>query len=168
MPIQESDRDRSTSRIILLIVGFAVIFGLFFGLPPALGAHAMGWTWVPYGLGLILCGLVIGLSLACLVVAFLFDMPILRVSLLTPRPRALSSSCTAVSRKSGSCPFSAIGQRLADENVALAKLDAERARRHDSHLGTVTEQRIVWGELLELELQDIDEQVSRIRRTPGD
>jgi hypothetical protein len=128
----------------------------------------MGLTWMPYGFGVIVCVLVGGLSLACLGVGLLLDMPILQARVSTPRPpNELQLLCT-VSRKPGNRPFSAIRQRLVDENVALVKLDAERERLHDSHFAAVAEQRIVWSELLDLELQDIDEQVSRIRHASRD
>jgi len=58
--------------------------------------------------------------------------------------------------------MSSIGQRLAEEEADLERLDAERKRRGDLGFGRAAEDRIVWGELLELELQDIDEQVNRI------
>jgi len=61
----------------------------------------------------------------------------------------------------------AIRQRLAEAKACLEDLDAERQRRGDSGFGKTTEGRIVWSELLELELQDIDEQVSRICGTTG-
>jgi hypothetical protein len=128
----------------------------------------MGVTWVPYGLVVIFSGLVVGLSLAYLAVAYLFDMPYLRIPVpVSPRAPVLKPLRTE-SRSSANLVFSAIRRRLAEENVVLAKLDAERERLQDSHFGTTAEQRIVWGELLELELQDIDEQVSRIRQAAGD
>ena len=55
-----------------------------------------------------------------------------------------------------------IRQRLAAEKAGLEQLDAERERRGDSRFGRAAEDRIVWNELLDLELQDIDEHVSRI------
>jgi len=53
-------------------------------------------------------------------------------------------------------------QRLAEEKAHLEQLDAERRRRRDSRFGKVAEDRIIWFELIELELQDLDEQVNRI------
>ena len=50
-------------------------------------------------------------------------------------------------------------------------LEAERVRRGDSLFGQSTEDRIVWSELLELELQDIDALViesAAPRTTPPD
>jgi len=73
-----------------------------------------------------------------------------------PPPRCANGSCAAASE--------AVRERLAAEVAALEQLDCERERCHDRRLGKLTEDRIVWGELLDLELQDIDEQVSRIVR----
>ena len=58
----------------------------------------------------------------------------------------------------------AVRKRLAAAVAALDRLDSERARYHDFRLGKTAEDRIVWGELVDLELQDIDEQVGRILR----
>lgn len=59
-------------------------------------------------------------------------------------------------------PPSANRARLAGEKAYLDHLDEERARQGNSGFGMTAEERIVWGELLELELQDIDEQLSRL------
>ena len=56
---------------------------------------------------------------------------------------------------------SPIRDRLVDEMAVLQRLDAERESRRDSRIGKNTEDRIVWGELIELELQELDEQVGR-------
>jgi hypothetical protein len=164
MPILESNADQSAYRRVLITTGLGLLFGLFFGLPPALGARAMGGPWLPYGLGVILCGLFVGFLLASLVVRFL---------VAGPRPRAsAASSQGSPSHKPFHLPhngnpvdhpLSPIGQRLAGANFLLENLDSERARLHDSRVGSAAEQNIVWRELLELELQDIDEQVGRIR-----
>src|SRR6516225_12469825 len=58
-------------------------------------------------------------------------------------------------------------QRLAEAVARLESLDVERERRADSRFGRTTESRIIWGELIELELQEIDEQVSRICNSGG-
>ena len=58
-------------------------------------------------------------------------------------------------------------QRLAEAVARLECLDAERERRGDSRFGRTAENRIIWGELIELELQEIDEQVSRICNPTG-
>lgn len=70
--------------------------------------------------------------------------------------------------KSEKCSASTTWQRLAEEKACLEHLDAERAYRGDSGFGKATEDRIVWRELLDLELQDIDEQVRRICQAAGD
>ncbi len=62
----------------------------------------------------------------------------------------------------GKRPADPLRQRLTEEVARLELLDADRERRNDSRFGKSTEDRIVWGELIELELQDIDEQVNRI------
>jgi hypothetical protein len=58
-------------------------------------------------------------------------------------------------------------RRLREAKTALDRLETERRRRRNPGYGKAAEERIVWGELLELELQEIDEQVSRIRRAAG-
>jgi hypothetical protein len=58
-------------------------------------------------------------------------------------------------------------RRLAESVARLARLDAERERRGDSSFGKTAENQIVWGELIELELQEMDEQVSRICNSAG-
>ncbi len=55
-----------------------------------------------------------------------------------------------------------IRHRLKEGEALLEWLDAERESRGNSSFGKVIEARVVWGELLELELQDADEQLSRI------
>ncbi len=72
-----------------------------------------------------------------------------------PRRRGISNSA-----EDGMGP---VRRRLADEKSRLDGLDAERESRGDPGLGKVREDRIVWHELIELELQDIEEQVTRIR-----
>jgi hypothetical protein len=58
-------------------------------------------------------------------------------------------------------------RRLAEAVARLERLDVERERRSDSRFGKTAENRIIWGELIELELQEIDEQVSRICNSVG-
>jgi hypothetical protein len=65
------------------------------------------------------------------------------------------------------CRTDTIRQRLAEEKARLDRLDAEQELRGDARFGKTTEDRIVWGELIELELQEIDEQVSRICGAAG-
>ncbi len=56
-----------------------------------------------------------------------------------------------------------VPDRLRDELARLERLDLERERLGDSNFGQLSEDRIVWSELIELELQEVDEQVNRIR-----
>ena len=58
-------------------------------------------------------------------------------------------------------------QRLAEAAACLERLDGERERLRDSHYGKTTENRIIWGELVELELQEIDEQMRHIGSLAG-
>jgi len=64
-------------------------------------------------------------------------------------------------------PTETTRQRLREAVACLERLDAERERRADARFEKSTENRIVWTELIELELQEIDEQVSRIRSSAG-
>lgn len=61
----------------------------------------------------------------------------------------------------------AISLRLKEGKNSLDRLDAERRSRGNNLLGKSLEERIVWGELIDLELQEIDEEVRRICRTAG-
>ncbi len=60
--------------------------------------------------------------------------------------------------------FSRTGQRLETEKEFLDVLDAQRAQCGRRGFGFATEDRIIWRELLDLELQDLDEQMLRLRR----
>ena len=55
----------------------------------------------------------------------------------------------------------AVRDRLADEKAILDHLDAERESLRNPRFGKAAEDRIVWGELIELELQYLDEQLGR-------
>ena len=59
------------------------------------------------------------------------------------------------------------GKRLKEAAACLEKLEAQRARGYDPLLGKWLEQRVIWRELLELELQEIDEQLERIAAVAG-
>jgi hypothetical protein len=52
--------------------------------------------------------------------------------------------------------------RLADAVGELERLESERVRSRDRRYGKRAEDRIIWNELLDLELQDIDEQLQRL------
>lgn len=158
MPILEFNAGHSAARYVLLISAFGVVFGLFFGLPPAYAGHAMGLSFMPFGAGAILMGLFVGILLAFLCVTFLtsFSVPHIQVivspNIHAPRP---------VLRKR---VMTALACRLAEEKARLDCLDEQRESRNDRGFEKLTEQRIVWGELLDLELQDIDEQMTQICR----
>lgn len=53
-------------------------------------------------------------------------------------------------------------QRLVEEYAMLSRLEVERVERGEPNFGKAIEERILWRELLELELQDVDEQIERI------
>lgn len=138
------------------------VLGLVFSSPSAFGALALGLRGVPHGVAAITGGLVVAL-----LIAFIADalFPPAQTSADHHSPGRLVGTGKA---KSQSCTASTTWQRLAEEKVRLEHLDAERTYRGDSGFGKATEDRIVWGELLDLELQDIDEQVSRICQAAGD
>lgn len=58
---------------------------------------------------------------------------------------------------------SRVRDRLAEGCKTLDALDRERRAEQDPAIGKALEQRIVQRELLELELQDLDDQMDRIR-----
>lgn len=138
-----------------------LVLGLAFSIPSAFGARALGLRWVPYCVAAITVGLVVGLLIA-LVADALF--PRTGASTDQHSPGRLLGTGKA---KSERCSASTIWQRLAEEKACLEHLDAGRACRGDSGFGRTIEDRIVWGELLDLELQNIDEQVSRICQAAG-
>jgi hypothetical protein len=136
------------------------VLGLFFSIPAVLGTHAPA----PYGVAMTVSGLVTGL-----LAAFLTDTLVPDISPSTGhRSPALRRSSEPESPHEGECQWNTTRQRLAEEKACLEDLDAERKRRRDSRFGRTTEDRVVWSELLELELQEIDEQLSRIRSAAGD
>ena len=57
-------------------------------------------------------------------------------------------------------PVSLIAKRLAAEVALLQELEFERHSRADPSYGSATEDRIIWRELYDLELQEVDEQIS--------
>jgi hypothetical protein len=139
------------------------VLGLLFSIPAALGAHALGLSYAPYGVAMIVTGLVTGL-----LVAFLTDtlVPFHRKSTRQPCD-VLPPSSQLESLPARECKMDTIRQRLAAEKACLEDLDTERRRRHDSGFGMTTEDRVIWRELLDLELQEIDEQVNRIGSAAG-
>ena len=55
-------------------------------------------------------------------------------------------------------------ERLAEAVTYLERLDLERIFHGDPNLGKPIEERIIWRELLDLELQDFDEQIERLSK----
>jgi hypothetical protein len=53
-------------------------------------------------------------------------------------------------------------ERLAEAAACLERLHQQRASAGDPILGMATEKRIIWRELLDLELQAFDEQNERL------
>ena len=72
-----------------------------------------------------------------------------------------------IATESGGDGSGAIRGRLADGNACLERIARERDRKGDRNLDRAAEDRIVWRELIELELQDLDEEVNRIREAAG-
>jgi hypothetical protein len=133
--------------------------GTAFGIPLALGTRALGLRWVPYCLAGMVAALVAGLLIALVLDA------------LFPRTRKAAYGRTSLSEgteRIEQCPASTIRQRLAEGKACLEWLDAEQDRRGDSGFEKATENRIVWRELLDLELQDVDDQLHRICDAAGD
>jgi hypothetical protein len=126
--------------------------GLIVALPGAAAAYGAGWPWASAAQG-------IGDPLAGLLLAFLVDVirPALRRSARVPESETASSEASAAD----------IRTRLRQGHAELERLDTERRRRGDPRIGKSVEERIVWGELLELELQDLDERVSRKGNAEG-
>ena len=54
-----------------------------------------------------------------------------------------------------------VHERLREARAQLERLDRERSFSGDPYLGKAIEQRLVWRELLDLELQNMDEQIER-------
>ena len=57
--------------------------------------------------------------------------------------------------------ISPLHERLAKAAAYLERLDVERFARGNPNLGKSIEERIIWRELLDLELQKFDEQIER-------
>jgi len=54
------------------------------------------------------------------------------------------------------------GERLAEAKACLDYLDLERERRGDPDFGRLLEDKTVWRELLELELEDAEDRITRM------
>lgn len=138
--------------------------GLAFGIASAFGGLALGWRWVPYGVAAIIASVLAGVLIALIADAV---FPLVRpAAKLRTGP---SKSRTGGERsRSDAHARSELGQRLAKEKLLLEDLDRERTRRRNSAFGKASEERIVWGELLDLEIQDIDERLEQICRDADD
>ncbi|MBS1857695.1 MAG: hypothetical protein JST11_20165 [Acidobacteria bacterium] len=133
------------------------LLGLAFAIPSACGALALGLRWVPHVLAILTVGLV-----DALVIALLADSVSREAAVRRPPEAARPAAAVSPGFEKRGAEFR---QRLLEEKEFLDRLDRERASAGDSRLGKVAEERIVWNELLDLELQDIDEQLHRIAQT---
>jgi hypothetical protein len=59
------------------------------------------------------------------------------------------------------------GQRLAHAFARLQTIHLVRDHQHDPLFEKAVESRIIWRELLEMELQDVDERIEQIRAAAG-
>jgi hypothetical protein len=141
----------------------APVFGLAFSLPSGCGALALGLRWVPFSIAAITEDMVVALLIAFLADA-IFPCKLEPSDRHSPEPARLPGAHTTGLEER--CTM--IKQRLAGEKSLLDQLDSEREYRGDSNFQKTAEDRIIWGELLDLELQDFDEQLNRIRQTAGD
>jgi len=57
---------------------------------------------------------------------------------------------------------SALRERLAKAADCLERIDTDRSTTGDPTIGQAIEMRIVWRELLDLELQDFDDQIQHL------
>lgn len=67
--------------------------------------------------------------------------------------------CTSVMSMPKLEPASGIARRLAKEFALLQEIETEREVRHNPSYRKATEERIIWRELFDLELQEVDEQI---------
>ena len=80
-----------------------------------------------------------------------------------PRPSAFIAHCKACVRWwMKNARRSLLHERLAKAVACLECLDEERAACGHPYLGKSMEERIIWRELLELELQEFDEKIERL------
>ena len=182
MPILESNGQRTATLRLVVATGLGAIFGLqnwrlarygfgisgpwywsawmIFSIPLALGTRALGLRWVPCCFAVMVATLIAGLLIALVLDA------------LFPRTRKATYGCTSLSedteRTQQQCPANTTRQRLAEGKACLEWLDGEQDRRGDPGFEKATVNRIVWRELLDLELQDVDDQLHRICDAAGD
>ena len=78
-----------------------------------------------------------------------------------------AASLPAYSVSSDCAPGSATRQRLRQSFSRLQYIQLVRSLQQDSLFGKFAEDRIIWRELVELELQYVDEQIERISTAAG-
>ena len=135
----------------------APILALLFSVPILCGVHTPGTRWVLYAAPVVTAQMA-----SALLIGFLGDA-------IFPLRRAIGGSrlrrqSSTLASEEGSA---SLRQRLVEAKTELDRLDRERESRGDMAFGRHTEDRIVWAELLDLELQDIDERFHRICQTAG-
>ncbi len=141
----------------------APAFGLAFSLLSGCGALALGLRWAPFSIAAVTEDMVVALLIGFLADA-IFPCKLESSDRYSPELAHMPGARTSGLEERSTM----IKQRLAEEKSLLDQLDSEREYRGDSSFRKIAEDRIVWGELLDLELQDFDEQLNRIRQTAGD
>lgn len=121
--------------------------GTLFSIPSVVALYVMNAQWPR-----IACELCGGSMAAGILIAFLVD---------TICPNATSAS-TAERPATHPHDDSAASLRLAAAKHAIERIDAERQRRGDPAFGKAEEERIVWRELIDLELQGVDGHVDHL------
>ena len=122
MPILETNVDESRVVRNALIVSSGCCIGVLFGVPPAFGAWDLGLPWLPYGIGVVICGLVAGILIAFTGAAFFLRK--------AEPPQEVRQLMTR--------------GRLAQGKASLDRLSATGSSKE-------VENQIVWRELAELE-----------------
>ena len=131
--------------------------GALFSLPSAIGLFAGNSRLAPLAVALCAAGMAAGIIIALL------------TDLICPQASKRSGDRETELRRTAV----GIQRRLAEGKARLEDIDSARLRLHEPALRRMEEAHIIWNELLELELQDIDEHVSRLRgsspnpRRPG-
>jgi hypothetical protein len=135
--------------------------GVLFSLPSVLMLRTVDRAWAP--LAIALCA---GSIAAGMIIAFLTDTvcPLETKAKAdrapaVPTPEHHSEPASAGQRSASGVA----GRRLKEGKRALDDLDRQRRLRHDESFGHEAEDRIVWRELIDLELQEIDSQLDRYR-----
>jgi hypothetical protein len=133
--------------------------GALFSLPSVIALGPMNRTGAV--LGISLCA---GSMAAGVIIAFLTDticprrQPAADDSKRPARPSELRKKPTDLPRDASSTC-----RRLADGERALEQIESERELRGDAAFGQEAEDRIVWRELIELELQEIDAHLNHLQ-----